>query len=141
MEIFEEVLSTELKEIIKVPLRDVKNLSELKNYEFDNRYIADRTGKIYRLKYTLDNYAYCVLMSPFITRDGYVEYVLTSSKGIKKHIQGQRIIADLFIPHDPKRQYVNHKNLNRSDNRVENLEWVTHSENILHSWANRKNKK
>lgn len=140
MEIFEEVLSSEAKEIVKIHQRDAKFLSDLKNYEFDNRYIADRSGKIYRIKFISNNHIFCIPMSPFITRDGYTEYVLTSKKGVKKHVQGQRVIADLFLPHDPNRKFVNHKNLNRSDNRVENLEWVTHSENILHSWANRKKK-
>ena len=43
-----------------------------------------------------------------------------------------RLIAIAFIgkPDDEKRNQVNHKNGNPSDNRVENLEWCTASENM-----------
>jgi hypothetical protein len=43
-----------------------------------------------------------------------------------------RIVAKTFIGPIPKKYHVNHKNGNRSDNRVENLEIVTASENNLH---------
>ena len=75
-------------------------------------------------------------MRPFITRDGYVEYVLTDINKTKWHIQGQRIVAYLFIPKPDGKDYVNHKDLNRQNNKVENLEWVSHSENIKHSYDN-----
>jgi len=44
-----------------------------------------------------------------------------------------RLVADAFIPKKLGAEDVNHKNGIRSDNRAENLEWVTPSENMLHS--------
>ena len=45
-----------------------------------------------------------------------------------------RLVAEAFIPNDDvEKKYVNHKNYNRMDNRVENLEWVTQSENTKHA--------
>ena len=49
-----------------------------------------------------------------------------------------RIVAQHFLIEVDWKKQVNHKNLNKKDNRVENLEWCDHSENQLH-W--RKNKK
>lgn len=43
-----------------------------------------------------------------------------------------RIIAQTFLPDDLGRPHVNHKNGDKTDNRVENLEWCTRSENQLH---------
>ena len=41
-----------------------------------------------------------------------------------------RLVAQTFIPNQNNLPEVNHKNCIRNDNRVENLEWVTHEENI-----------
>lgn len=47
-----------------------------------------------------------------------------------------KLVAETFIskPESDEKLNVNHINADKTDNRVENLEWTTHGENIRHSW-------
>lgn len=46
-----------------------------------------------------------------------------------------RLVAESFIPNPEGKLEVNHKDGNPSNNNIKNLEWVTKSENMLHSFA------
>lgn len=66
----------------------------------------------------------------FLT-NGY-PFVPLCKGGKYKNMKVHRLVASAFI--GPSELVVNHKNGIQTDNRVENLEWVTQSENVRHAW-------
>lgn len=71
------------------------------------------------------------ILTPRI-QQGYKHITLYINKK-PKSCRVHRLVASAFIPNLENKPYVNHKNGIRSDNRVENLEWVTPSENTQHA--------
>jgi hypothetical protein len=55
-----------------------------------------------------------------------------SKEGKVKTTSVHRIVAEAFLPNHDGLRFVNHKDSNRTNNAVSNLEWVTSSENRLH---------
>lgn len=53
--------------------------------------------------------------------------------GDHKHYSVHRLVAIEFIKNEHNKRCVNHKNGNKLDNRAENLEWCTYSENTNHA--------
>lgn len=68
---------------------------------------------------------------------GYSRIVIVGDDGNKRKLLVHRLVADAFIPNSDKTKIiVNHKNGNKLDNRCENLEWCTYSENLNHAYNN-----
>ena len=71
-------------------------------------------------------------------RNGYAAVSFYNSKANKKRtVNVHRLVAGAFIENPEGKAYVNHKNGIKTDNNVENLEWVTASENTRHALENK----
>lgn len=101
----------------------VSNLSRVKSLERDVPY---KNTTIHRKEH---------IMSSIINRYGYVK-VLLSKNSISKLTSLHRIVAIAWIPNNNNKRTVNHKNGIKSDNRIENLEWATDLEQVIHAEQN-----
>jgi len=69
-------------------------------------------------------------------KDGYLSITLKDSSKPEKKYLIHRLVAEAFIENKHNKPCVNHINGIKNDNRVENLEWCTYSENTRHSLKN-----
>ena len=88
--------------------------------------INKRTGK--ELKFYPDNKGYLK------TRIYCPE--ISQNKDGRKPIRLHRLVAMFYLDTYDQKLQVNHKNGIKTDNRVENLEMVTNSQNVYHAWNN-----
>ena len=73
------------------------------------------------------------LMKPAIDSNGYYQ-IHFSKNGKSKKIRVHRLVAKHFIANPLNKNQVNHIDGNKKNNKAENLEWCTISENIKHAW-------
>lgn len=93
--------------------RDLDNYYSISN---EGRVKSKRSGKILKTHSDSKNKGY--------------EYITLNYNGVKKTYQVHRLVAKLFLPNPNNYPCVNHKDENPNNNRVENLEWCTHSYNL-----------
>ena len=77
---------------------------------------------------------------PSIDNDGYY-HVGLSKNGRTKTFTVHRLVALHFLDIEPAKNIVNHIDENKTNNRVSNLEWVTHTENMNHGTIARRKSK
>lgn len=72
-------------------------------------------------------------------KNGWYFTVVLSKSGRKKMktMRIHRMVAEYFIPNPENKQMVNHKDMNKQNNHVDNLEWCTTFENAKHAAINK----
>lgn len=73
------------------------------------------------------------LLKPRKNEDGYLIVTMGSSRIRRTSKFVHRIVAELFLPNPKGLSDVDHKDGNRANPDISNLEWVTHEENVRRS--------
>ena len=72
------------------------------------------------------------VLKTYIQNSGY-EQIKLNYQGLHIHKSILRLVAEAFITNPLNKLYVNHIDGNKLNNTIDNLEWCTNSENILHA--------
>ena len=75
------------------------------------------------------------ILSQWKDTKGYLMVTLNKRNKCKR-FRVHRLLAKLFIPNPDNKREVNHKDLNKSNNSLDNLEWCTPKENTKHAYDN-----
>lgn len=98
---------------------------------FEGFYEVSNYGNVRSLNYHRENRT-CILKQKK-TRDGYLETTLFKN-GKPQFVRTHRIVAGAFCENPQGKLEVNHIDGNKLNNRADNLEWVTSSENQKHAY-------
>lgn len=92
---------------------------EIKGYP---HLLVSRTGKVWTTTYNRE-------LGQFLTNRGYLTVKLCKDKTIRS-IGVHRLVAEAFIPNPDNLPCVDHIDGNKLNNNVENLQWISHSDNM-----------
>lgn len=96
-------------------------------------YKVSKLGNVKSFRYS--KYSDGKMLKPVLRSDGYLVVTLYK-EGKEKKKKIHRLVAETFIPNPLKKKTVNHKDGNKQNNNISNLEWATVLENIIHAKKN-----
>ena len=92
-------------------------------------YVRSVNRTIYKGKQHVPSKVKGIIISPWIDTSGYLKVDLYKN-GKKRTEKLHQLIAKAFIPNPLHKETVNHKDENKLNNTVNNLEWMTNKENV-----------
>lgn len=92
---------------------------------YEGLYEVSDTGLVRSLRFGKKK-----ILSPGRLGAGYLAVVLCKNGKSKKHMYVHRLVAQAFIPNPLELETVNHKDENKLNNNVSNLEWMTQGDNL-----------
>lgn len=104
----------------------VSNLGRIKRITRITKWISINGKEAYRLDKEK-------IFSLEVGKTGY-PIIRLHKNGHKRRVTVHRLVAQAFIPNPQNKPCINHKDGNRTNNNINNLEWCTYSENNLHEW-------
>jgi hypothetical protein len=102
-----------------------QELSKIKGFENCKNYYIYDNGKLYNKKTKK-------FLKPLRDSSGYLYYDIRNANAIYKCPKVHRLVM-LAFSNEEEKQEINHKDGNKHNNRISNLEWVTHKENRNHA--------
>lgn len=101
---------------------------------FDNKYQVSREGCVRRIRHYSGKQLFReLIMKTKTDEDGYVRVNLTDDKNHSREYGIHQLVALAFIPNPENKPTVNHKDGNKNNNCVDNLEWATFTEQNHHA--------
>ena len=107
-------------------------------YDYTNKYEVSNMGRVRSLNYKRTGEI--KILKPGINNWGYL-YVNLCQNGEQKPFSIHRLVATMFIPNPNNLPEVNHISEVKTENFVENLEWVTPTQNVNHGTRNERHSK
>ena len=105
---------------MKEKWKNVEGYNGLYKISNTGRIVSYKKGKPYEL-------------APYSNNRGYLAIGLSDGL-VRRRYTMHKLVARHFIPNPENKPQVNHKDGDKHNNHVDNLEWVTQSENIQHSY-------
>ena len=92
--------------------------------DYEEHYQVSNCGRIKSIKFGKEK-----ILKLIKDKDGYLQVTLCKN-GIQKNYKVHRLVAEAFLPNPDNLPQVNHKDENKLNNNVDNLEWCTNEYNI-----------